>query len=715
MRQFILAIFLILSPAILLATTIHVPADQPTIQAGIDAASAGDTVLVACGTYYEHDIEIDEAIVLSSETGSPECTTIDAHQMGRCISIDGVVGSIHVKGFTLTGGQAEGEYPDDKGGALFCQNSSPMISDCIIGDNYAGDDGGGLFFTGHNSTVPLIENCSLIRNVALDFGGAILATQSASPIVSNVTMYGNAASLGGGIYCNNNSTPQVQNCIIAFSAMGEAVHCEDGTSITFECCDVFGNESGDWTGCIADQLGITGNISADPLFCDPNSGNLSLYIDSPCALENNDCGVLIGAMPIGCGPTCLEYEDYYPNPAPFISSFETGFLLKGAWAIDSYVLQAASGFGLYVFDVSNPYSPLIIGELGGMSGDVYDVVVQDSYAFLTDTGTGLQIVDISQLSDPVLVSTLDTPGRAHKVAVSGNIAFIAVVEGGLQIADFSDISSPVILGEVPTQSETYGIDVSGTIALMADAYAGVHVVDVSDPTSPVILTTLETPGGTHDVQIREGIAFIACFGTQSGDGSLVIADIHDPNDPEIISTTYTGGEPWSVTLDDGFAYISDHDLGLLVADIRDLKEPIIIGKVDIPVLYRLAISDEFVGAGGNTTRLFHTIWKQCPYETTVDGDQLESPPPNIAVFPNPFNPHLTITFSIPSEAHGSLTVHDVSGRKIRVLKDGRFIQGANEIVWNGQDDHGQDVASGVYFVRLVTGEHQESKKVVLLR
>ena len=67
------------------ATTIRVPHDQPTIQIGIHAASPGDTVLVACGTYFEHEIRMKELITLRSETGRPECVTIDAERSGHGI------------------------------------------------------------------------------------------------------------------------------------------------------------------------------------------------------------------------------------------------------------------------------------------------------------------------------------------------------------------------------------------------------------------------------------------------------------------------------------------------------------------------------------------------------------------------------------------------------------------------------------------------------
>jgi hypothetical protein len=74
------------------------------------------------------------------------------------------------------------------------------------------------------------------------------------------------------------------------------------------CCDIYGNEYGDWTDPIEDQLGINGNISEEPLFCDPETGDFTLHENSPCAPftpPNEECD-LIGAWPVGCGPTAVR-------------------------------------------------------------------------------------------------------------------------------------------------------------------------------------------------------------------------------------------------------------------------------------------------------------------------------------------------------------------------------------------------------------------------
>src|SRR5579862_8970739 len=70
------ALFASITPQVAAAATIHVPTDQPTIQAAINAASTGDTVLVAPGTYYENINFSGKAITVTS-SGGPSATTID--------------------------------------------------------------------------------------------------------------------------------------------------------------------------------------------------------------------------------------------------------------------------------------------------------------------------------------------------------------------------------------------------------------------------------------------------------------------------------------------------------------------------------------------------------------------------------------------------------------------------------------------------------------
>ena len=84
--------------------------------------------------------------------------------------------------------------------------------------------------------------------------------------------------------------------------MGGGVVCGSSSAVpTLSCCDIYGNEGGDWVDRIASQYGINGNISSDPLFCAPEAGDFTLHEGSPCA-PGGECG-LIGAWPVGCAPT----------------------------------------------------------------------------------------------------------------------------------------------------------------------------------------------------------------------------------------------------------------------------------------------------------------------------------------------------------------------------------------------------------------------------
>jgi hypothetical protein len=85
-------------------------------------------------------------------------------------------------------------------------------------------------------------------------------------------------------------------------------------------------------------------------------------------------------------------------------------------------------------------------------------------------------------------------------------------------------------------------------------------------------------------------------------------------------------------------------------------------------------------------------------------------------YPNPFNPSTTIRFGVPAPgAVASLRVYDVAGKLVATLLDNEKVSGTREVRWNGKDRRGADVASGVYFYRLITPEKTLSRKLVVLR
>jgi hypothetical protein len=119
----------------LLAEDIHVPADQPTIQAGIDAAAEGDVVILADATYTgEGNKNLDfrgKAITIRSESNDPTRCLIDCQQDGRGFNFhSGETSASTLSGLTIQNGQVS-----DAGGGIYCSNSSPTVTHCIFSGN----------------------------------------------------------------------------------------------------------------------------------------------------------------------------------------------------------------------------------------------------------------------------------------------------------------------------------------------------------------------------------------------------------------------------------------------------------------------------------------------------------------------------------------------------------------------------------------------------
>ena len=84
-------------------------------------------------------------------------------------------------------------------------------------------------------------------------------------------------------------------------------------------------------------------------------------------------------------------------------------------------------------------------------------------------------------------------------------------------------------------------------------------------------------------------------------------------------------------------------------------------------------------------------------------------------YPNPFNPETTIAFDLPQAGTAKLEIYNVKGQLIKTLAHGQHDFGRHSYVWNGTDNQGNSVSSGLYFYRLSTNGHTENRKMMLMK
>lgn len=336
----LIAILLLFSPA--LSRTWHIQpdgsGDAPTIQAGIDSAAVGDTVLLHEGTYTgtgNRDVDPGTKQILVRSLNGPDATIVDCEGAGRGFHYQG---GLHrtLSGITIKNGTAT-----TGGGILVDGDAYVTIRDCRVLSCVATNwHGGGIRIGGARAR---IENCRIADNSALS-GGGISCGGSVGHLVEidSCLVHGNIATSppgysrgGGGIYLlyeNGGGVDIVHSTIAGNLSMnlGGGIYNSDGeysfhsirnSIIRGNCApvayDIEGEGAVHLLQCAIDPLGAYGvswgvdeeMVFEDPLFCGPADcesapsleGDYTLDAASPCLPGNNPIGpFLIGALGEGC-------------------------------------------------------------------------------------------------------------------------------------------------------------------------------------------------------------------------------------------------------------------------------------------------------------------------------------------------------------------------------------------------------------------------------
>jgi hypothetical protein len=575
------------------------------------------------------------------------------------------------------------------------ESASSKIVRCIFEGNRATGVHGGAVRS-HEAS-PVITYCLFVDNWAAADGGAIVALDGGTPLIAQCTFYRNGADrYGGNIAVWNGSAPRIINTIIAdaLNAEGVFAYCADPV---FECCDAWNNAGGNYVG-VDDPTGINGNISADPMFCNPANSDFTLHRLSPCAAENHpECG-LIGAYPVACG-------GYVVNPDG------TGDLPTIQAAVDACV----------------------DGDVIDLTDGVFAGAENRDIDF-----RGKAIIVRSQCGDPA-ACIIDCEGSAedphrgfcfHSGETSQSVVQGVTITGGYAPgpshcggAVYCDGSSPSFVECVLTSNA-------------AERGGGMGCGDLSSPTLAYCSLALNAAD--------YGGALSCNFSMVTLDHCTLYGNIANGLLPagagiecgsyaslELENTIIAFSERGQAVRCDGSA-----EATLTCCDVYGNADGDWVG----------CIADQHGGNGNfSADPCFcdpengdYQLWNfsPCMQEACGQigawpigcaepqaGDENITLPPSCglsigASVPNPFRSGARITYAIPELLPGSpvtLSIHDATGRCIRSLICGWQPPGRYIVPWDGSDSCGRPAPGGAYFCRLACGREDIVRQFVLIR
>jgi hypothetical protein len=304
--------------------------------------------------------------------------------------------------------------------------------------------------------------------------------------------------------------------------------------------------------------------------------------------------------------------------------------------------------------------------------------VDGSTAYVADGEEGLQIIDVSDPAAPSLLSNATMFPGACEVALLNGFAYVTTCSdpwSGLHVVDVSNPAQPLYVGR--TGEVARGVAVSGDHVFVAAAHLGLHVYPRHCEVVPVLEAVFEL-SATNDA----------------------------------VTMSWSAAGEWHCI---GY-HIDRAEAGS--SDFTRRTHRLIRAIADPGVIY--TYRDSAIASGDSYTYRLSGVHADGSMEriaektVTVGG----AAPRQLVLYqnhPNPFNPSTEIAFDLPAAQRVTLRIYDVAGRSVRTLVDGRLDPDVHRVRWDGRDDRGRRLGSGVYFYRLHSGENTLTRKLMLLK
>jgi len=443
----------------------------------------------------------------------------------------------------------------------------------------------------------------------------------------------------------------------------------------------------------------------------------NIYIDEPNAMLYAEGSGSIRAISLADPENPVE-----------LSTF--GISSHDIYARDNivYVSEGSNG-SIGIFDLSNPASPTMISRFQiPNAGFVHNAWLTDdgNYLMTTEETTNktVKLFDIQDLNNVFIADEYLGPSNlAHNTHIKGNYAYISHYADGLKIVDISDPSNIFEAGFYDTTPSTGGFTgswgafpffPSGKI-LASDFSNGLFVFSFTPPASLGISITVDPAAGDPVIVPGSGRIFNFDVTIENNGSSTLEAQTWNK-----VTLVGAGGEEvgpvggipvTNITVAANSSFTTTITLEVppgVPAGTYPFNQ--IVGTFPSFELDR----DTFTfikTAGPSLTKAGTDDWGLSPKtEVTI--------PEEFALeqnFPNPFNPSTTIAYQIPTAETVRMTIYDLTGRQVRELLNENKSAGYHTIQWDGKNQIGQQVSSGLYIYQISAGKFNQTRKMAFVK
>ncbi len=338
------------------------------------------------------------------------------------------------------------------------------------------------------------------------------------------------------------------------------------------------------------------------------------------------------------------------------------------------------------------------------------LVAREPFVAFSTSLTDLTMIDVSNPAAPRYMAITSTQTVPRGLLLIGDGAYVASNSQGLVGYDISNPGSPWVAAQIMIERTQVAWSQLGDYALigMTGSLNGMFVVECQRPQTMRVVAWVSLGPVVADVQGAFNHAYIA-----DAEGRVHVYDLTDPVDPRPREVLTVGEGAGRLAAYGRHVYYVDAKQGVVVLDAIEPDVPVVLGRSLVPIEWSgLAARSGgiYLPAGLTLSRL------PLPCDALSPVPIVPAPATALTAAPNPFNPRTTLSFTLAADETCRLTIFDLRGRRVATLVDGRVLAaGRQSLVWDGRDEQGQAVASGVYAARLTAGDLTALTRLTLVR